>query len=95
MAHCPWPARPAASRKSSRITIRRGIAGFGFLCFEKTPDAFWDSIKRAREVFHDKTIWTELMERAMARDFSWSEAAERYENVYSELVTVGQRRDVA
>ena len=33
--------------------------GFGFLCYENTPDAFWDSIKRAREVFHDKTIWAD------------------------------------
>ena len=63
-------------------------AGFGFLCYEKTPDAFWDSIKRAREVFHDKTTWTTLMERAMARDFSWSEAAERYETLYAELSAV-------
>jgi len=68
-------------------------AGFGFLCYEKTPDAFWDSIKRAREVFHDKTIWTTLMERAMARDFSWTEAAEHYESIYSELVAaMGNRR---
>src|SRR5947207_1473906 len=49
-------------------------AGFGFLCYETTPDAFWDSIKRAREVFHDKETWTTLTERAMSRDFSWSEA---------------------
>ena len=60
-------------------------AGFGFLCYEKTPDAFWDSIKRARELFHDKPTWTTLMERAMARDFSWSEAAARYESLYAEL----------
>jgi starch synthase len=60
-------------------------AGFGFLCYEKTPDAFWDSIKRAREIFHDRTTWTTLMERAMARDFSWSEAAARYENIYEQL----------
>lgn len=60
-------------------------AGFGFLCYAKTPDAFWDSIKRARELFHDKTTWTSLMARAMARDFSWSEAAARYENLYTEL----------
>jgi starch synthase len=70
-------------------------AGFGFLCYEQTPDAFWDSIKRAREVFHDKAIWAELVERAMARDFSWAEAAERYESVYSELVETGHRRAVA
>jgi starch synthase len=65
-------------------------AGFGFLCYEKTPDAFWDSIKRAREVFHDNATWTILMERAMARDFSWSEAAARYENLYSELTSAGR-----
>jgi starch synthase len=62
-------------------------AGFGFLCYEKTPDAFWDSMKRARELFHDKTTWTTLMERAMARDFSWSEAAARYESIYGELAS--------
>jgi starch synthase len=60
--------------------------GFGFLCYEKTPDAFWESIKRARELFHDRTTWTTLMERAMARDFSWAEAAARYESVYQQLL---------
>jgi starch synthase len=60
-------------------------AGFGFLCYETTPDAFWDSIKRAREIFHDKPTWTTLTERAMAREFSWSEAAARYESLYAEL----------
>ncbi|MEY2497444.1 MAG: starch synthase [Verrucomicrobiota bacterium] len=61
-------------------------AGFGFLCYEKTPDAFWDSIKRARETFHDNTLWTALMERAMARDFSWQIAAVRYEEIYAEIL---------
>jgi starch synthase len=64
-------------------------AGFGFLCYEKTPDAFWDSIKRAREVFGERATWTILMERAMAGDFSWSEAAARYENLYAELTSAG------
>lgn len=62
--------------------------GFGFLCYATTPDAFWDSIKRARTVFHDKATWTTLMERAMARDFSWSEATARYETLYAELAGV-------
>ena len=60
--------------------------GYGFLCYEKTPDAFWDSIKRARETFHDATLWTALVERAMARDFSWQIAAERYEAFYAEIL---------
>jgi starch synthase len=64
-------------------------SGFGFLCYATTPDAFWDSIKRAREIFHDKTTWTTLMERAMARDFSWSEAAASYESIYGDLAGAG------
>ncbi|HEY2615604.1 MAG TPA: glycogen/starch synthase [Chthoniobacterales bacterium] len=59
-------------------------AGFGFLCYEKTPDAFWDAMKRARETFHDTELWIQLMERAMARDFSWEAAARRYEEIYLE-----------
>jgi starch synthase len=59
--------------------------GFGFLCYETTPDAFWDSIKRARETFLDQALWTTLVERAMARDFSWAEASAQYESVYAEL----------
>jgi len=65
-------------------------AGFGFLCYETTPDAFWDSIKSARELFHDKATWTTLMERAMARDFSWSEAAARYESLYAQLASANR-----
>src|SRR5437773_2910924 len=57
--------------------------GYGFLCYENTPDAFWDSIKFAREVFHDRALWTTLMQRAMSRDFSWEAVAERYEDLYA------------
>ncbi len=60
--------------------------GYGFLCYENTPDAFWDSIKRAREIFQDKGLWGTLVERAMSRDFSWKEVAARYESVYEELM---------
>ena len=59
--------------------------GYGFLCYENTPDAFWDSIKFAREVFHDRTLWPTLMQRAMSRDFSWEAVAERYEDVYAQM----------
>jgi starch synthase len=60
-------------------------SGFGFLCHENTPDAFWDSIKRAREIFQDKALWATLVERAMSRDFSWEAVAERYEALYAQL----------
>jgi starch synthase len=60
--------------------------GYGFLCYEHSADAFWDSIKRAREIFHDRALWTTLMQRAMARDFSWDVSARRYEQLYTELI---------
>ncbi|HZJ38951.1 MAG TPA: glycogen/starch synthase [Chthoniobacterales bacterium] len=60
-------------------------SGYGFLCYESTPDAFWDSIKFAREIFDDRQLWSVLMERAMSRDFSWQAVAKRYESLYSQL----------
>jgi starch synthase len=68
-------------------------SGYGFLCYEYSTEAFWDSIKRAREVFRDRMVWTVLMARAMARDFSWDASAQRYEEVYAELV--GSDEEVA
>src|SRR5881227_2591616 len=61
-------------------------SGYGFLCYEHSSDAFWDAMKRARQIFHDQRLWTTLMKRAMARNFSWDASAQRYEALYSELV---------
>jgi starch synthase len=60
-------------------------SGYGFLCYENTPDAFWDSIKFSREVFQDRGLWVTLIQRAMARDFSWKAAVERYEALYEQI----------
>jgi starch synthase len=61
-------------------------SGYGFLCYEYSAETFWDAIKRARQIFRDRRIWTELMKRAMGRKFSWSTSAQRYEALYAELV---------
>jgi starch synthase len=60
--------------------------GYGFLCHEYSSEAFWDAIKRAREIYRDRNVWTKLMKRAMARNFSWDASARRYEELYKELV---------
>lgn len=65
--------------------------GYGFLCYEYSSEAFWDAIKRAREIYRDRSVWTKLMKRAMARNFSWDASARRYEGLYKELVgTTGE-----
>ena len=60
-------------------------SGYGFLCYEYSTDAFWDSIKRAREIFRNRGMWRMLMKRAMARKFLWDSSAQRYEALYAEL----------
>src|SRR5256884_6503053 len=54
-------------------------SGYGFLCYEYSTETFLDAIKRAREIFRDGLLWGKLMDRAMARNFSWAVAAQRYE----------------
>jgi starch synthase len=61
-------------------------SGYGFLCYEYSSEAFWDAIKRARQIFQEQGLWTRLMKRAMAGNFSWNASAQRYEALYRELV---------
>jgi starch synthase len=61
-------------------------SGYGFLCYDYSSEAFWDAIKRARQIFRDRQLWTRLVKRAMTQNFSWDAAVQRYEALYSELV---------
>jgi starch synthase len=61
-------------------------SGYGFLCYEYSSAAFWDAIKRARQIFRDRRLWTKLMKRAMACNFSWDASGQLYEALYRELV---------
>ncbi len=56
--------------------------GNGFLFFDYTAEAFYDAITRTKRVFRNSTEWSEIMQRAMAADFTWSKAAARYETIY-------------
>ncbi len=68
-------------------------SGHGFLCYDTSADAFWDAIKRAREIFHtDPACWARLVRRAMAQEFAWGAAAERYEEVYGQLLGEAKTR---
>ena len=60
--------------------------GYGFLCYEYSSEAFWDTIKRAREIYRDRKVWTKLMKRAMGRNFSWDESAQRYKSFINNLL---------
>jgi starch synthase len=62
-------------------------SGYGFLYYDPSVEAFWDSIKRAREIFHgNPDTWASLVRRAMSQSFAWETAATRYEELYSSLL---------
>jgi starch synthase len=65
--------------------------GYGFLFYDYSTEAFWDAIKRAREVYQDRTLWVALAERAMSRNFSWEVSAQRYEQLYEQLPRMTDR----
>jgi starch synthase len=61
-------------------------AGNGFLFYEYTADALWDSIGRAKHHFANPAAWQRLMQHGMECDFSWSTAAQEYEKIYASLI---------
>jgi starch synthase len=61
-------------------------SGNGFLFFEPTAAAFWDSIVRAQQLFGRPEQWRTLVARSMAGDFSWKRPTERYEELYQRVL---------
>jgi starch synthase len=66
-------------------------SGYGFLCYQYSSEAFWDAIKRAQQIFRNQALWTRLIKRAMARNFSWDASAQQYEALYKELVGTSEK----
>lgn len=65
--------------------------GNGFLFFDYSSEALWDTIGRGKKSFANKEAWHALMQRAMECDFSWPAAAAEYEKVYERLASERQR----
>ncbi|MBA3881420.1 MAG: glycogen synthase [Chthoniobacterales bacterium] len=66
--------------------------GYGFLYYDESSEAFWDAIKRARELFHEQSLWTRLVQRAMTQEFSWQTAAVQYEQLYASVLSQPRSR---
>ena len=56
--------------------------GNGFKFKEYSAAALIEKVAEAVEAFQDKKTWTILQKRGMAEDFSWSDAAKKYVEVY-------------
>lgn len=60
--------------------------GNGFSFYAPDAHDMVYTIKRAISFFADKPVWKKLVQRAMKEDFSWTESAKRYLDIYQELM---------
>lgn len=56
--------------------------GNGFVFEEYSSTALLDAIKRAIEVYKNKSAWKELQEKVMEYDYSWDASAKKYISLY-------------
>ncbi len=61
-------------------------SGSGFVYADRSPMALWDSIRRAKQLYHEPEAWTKLASRAQAVDFSWAESAKAFAKLYANLL---------
>ena len=62
-------------------TVRDEITGFSFL--EYSPEAFWMAVQRALFVHNaGKEAWSRIRHNGMTANFSWSESARGYAQLY-------------
>src|SRR6202162_1927006 len=59
--------------------------GCGFLYYDHSPMALWDSIRRANPLYRRSEEWKKLAERAKSLDFSWRESAKEFIKLYANL----------
>jgi starch synthase len=55
----------------------------GFVFEDYTPEALWETIMRAIDLYEEKPDdWRRIQRNGMAHDFSWTRSAEKYDEVY-------------
>ena len=69
----------------SIVDCGKGDTGNGFVFEEYDSDVMDKTIMRAIDMYRNKTLWTALVKRAMACDFSWDKAALEYNVLYRVL----------
>ena len=59
----------------------------GFVIDLQSAEGLYEAILRALELFENPRLWQQLQKNAMQEDFSWQTSAERYSELYQQLVT--------
>ena len=67
------------------VPVAGASGGTGFVFQQATPAALQATLQRAVDTYRKSAQWRGLMQRAMAQNFSWAEAAEQYIALYRTL----------
>ena len=59
----------------------------GYLFEDASPESFGTALRKALQAYSDQGQWRRFQLRAMTQDFSWENSAERYLQLYQELLT--------
>ena len=59
--------------------------GDGFTFSEYRADHLFAAIKRALALYKNRAVWTELVKKVMALDFSWETSAKEYVKLYQKV----------
>ena len=54
---------------------------------DKKVKSFNDTLRRALQVYPDRDRWIKLQKAGMAQDFSWSNSAKKYLDLYKKLMS--------
>lgn len=63
-----------------------GENGNGFTFKTYNANDMLDAVRRAKHDYEDKSVWTQIVKRDMECDFSWSSSADKYIEMYNEMI---------
>ncbi|MEO0559199.1 MAG: glycogen/starch synthase [Bacteroidota bacterium] len=87
MAYGTPPVVHAVGGLRDTVTEWDGTTGTGFRFDAFTPGAFADAALRALAAYASPPGWNRLVQNAMAADFSWSQSAHQYAQIYKQLAS--------
>ncbi|MFZ2448825.1 MAG: glycogen synthase GlgA [Syntrophobacteraceae bacterium] len=73
--------------------MKEPASGTGFKFYDYEPEAFFEAVKSALDMFGQGPVWMDIQKRAMSQDFSWDRSAREYIKIY-EKTLARKKRDL-
>ena len=60
--------------------------GYGFVFYEFSEDSIVNTVNRVLEYYNNAMEWSTITKKAMSLDFSWDKSAQKYIDLYNQLL---------